>query len=320
MEKLCGHMKRGKGGSKIGYVPRPPYTYEELADISKRYDSVYDFKMGNPSAYAVIIRKGLLDELCGHMTRREKFWTDEELAEVALKYDSIKEFSKKESAAYDRILKRGLLEKLCSHMKREVNRYSEEELAAVAAKYTTYKELIEKDLWAYKAMRNRGLLDKLCGHLKRMGSLTKRKVYVFTFSTGCAYVGLSLNPEKRYLQHIARSKHPTAVYRHIKETDATYEFKILTDWLDVDTAGKAEDNYIKQYAADGWNMLNKDRGGALGGGMSKIYTDKRIREEVAKYEYLRDFRKKSPRLYRFILRNHLYDMYCSHLKRMDIQK
>lgn len=317
LEKLCGHMKRCEWGSKVGDVCRKPYTDEELFEIANRYNSISDFKKEESGAYNAIRHRGLLDKFCAHMDRKIQYLSDEELAAIVKRYDSMNEFRNKEPGAYGRILKRRLLDKLCAHMDRDVNRYTEEELAAVAAKYDNFNDFHNNELWAYRAIQNRGLLDKLCGHFKRRGSLVRRKIYVFTFSDGYAYVGLSLNPEKRYLQHTKRGKHPSAVYKHIQKTGAEYKFSVLTDWLDIDSASKMEDFYIKQYAAEGWKMLNKSRAGALGGQMSKLYRDKAIKTEVAKYEYLRDFRINSSRLYKFLIRNHLLDKYCSHLKRLD---
>ena len=317
LEKLCGHMKRCEWGSKIGEVHRESYTDEELFEITRKYDAIGDFKKKEPGIYSVIRNKGLLDKFCGHMSRKIRHLTDSELEELALQYDNMKDFRTEHPHAYDRMCKRGLVEKFCGHMEREVNRYTEDELAAAAAKYDNFNDFFQSEPWAYKSIRNRGLLDKLCGHFKRSGSLVRRKIYVFTFSDGYAYVGLSLNPKKRFLQHTNHGKRPTAVYRHIQETKAEYEFAVLTDWLEVDAASKMEDYYIKQYTAEGWKMLNKSRAGGLGSGMKKVYSDKFIKNEVSKYEYLRDFRKGSSRLYGYLRHNHLIEKYCSQLKRMN---
>lgn len=317
LEKLCGHMKKCGYGRKIGEVYRAPYTDEELFEITRKYDAIGDFKKKEAGAYGVIRNKGLIDKFCGHMSRKIRHVTDAELEELALQYDNMKDFRTEQPRAFDRMCKRGLVEKFCEHMKREVNRYTEEELAAAAAKYDNFNDFFQSEPWAYKSIRNRGLLDKLCGHFKRSGSLVRRKIYVFTFSDGYAYVGLSLNPNKRFLQHTKHGTRPTAVYRHIQESKAEYKFAILTDWLNVDAASKMEDYYIKQYTAEGWKMLNKSRAGGLGSGMKKIYSDKFIKSEVSKYEYLRDFRKGSPRLYGYLKRNNLIEKHCSQLKRLD---
>ena len=314
LKKLCGHMKRGKGGVEEGYVPRKPYTNEELFEIASKYKSIKDFSKNDASALATIRKRGLFIAYCGNMKSRKR-WTIDALRQLTLDYDNIHNLREDEPGAYNSILKRGLLEELCSHMKRETNRYTYEELAEVAKKYHSLKEFREREAWAYKAMQNRGLLQKLCGHMVHKGGLISRKIYAFTFNDGYAYIGLTLNPERRFRQHTTNGKNPSSVYLHIKETGASYQFKVLTDWLNVKESGKAENYYIKQYASKGWKMLNRQPGGGLGGATGKLYTDKRIRAEVAKYEYLRDFRKGSPNFYRYIINHHLQTKYCKNLRR-----
>lgn len=317
IDKLCSHMKRCDWGSKVGDIHRSPYTDEELFEIANKYDSINEFKKKESCIYSVIRNRGLLDKFCSHMTRKIHYMSEKELQELALQYSNMKDFRTEHPRAFDRMCKRGLVGKLCAHMEREVNRYTDEELAAAAAKYDNFNDFHKNEMWAYRAIQSRGLIDKMCGHFKRSGSLVRRKIYVFTFSDGYAYVGLSLNPQKRFLQHTRQGKRPTAVYRHIQKTKAEYKFAVLTDWLDVDAASKMEDFYIKQHISEGWKMLNKARAGGLGGGMKKIYSDKLIKNEVSKYEYLRDFRKGSSRLYGYLKNNHLIEKYCSQLKRLD---
>ena len=154
--------------------------------------------------------------------------------------------------------------------------------------------------------------------MKRVGNRYRRKIYVFTFSDGYAYVGLAKDPDERYYEHTSGVK-DSPVYKHAKETGAPFEFNTLTDWLDTDAAAQAEDHYIEQYRADGWKMLNKNKGGALGM-MTWLYTDDNIKREVGKYEYFEDFKKGSPRFYRYICNHHLYDRYFSQMKRRKKQR
>jgi hypothetical protein len=136
---------------------------------------------------------------------------------------------------------------------------------------------------------------------------------VFTFSDGYAYVGLAQDPKVRYRQHTTPQKKLSPVYKHIQKTGAVFEFKILTDWLHKDIAGKVEDDYIKRYAADGWKMLNTNKGGSLGGS-TNLYPHERIVQEVAKYEYVDDFMKGSPGFYHYIHNHHLTDVFFANLK------
>ena len=311
-EKLCAHMTR---------ACRLNTPDEELAEIASRYDDYTEFREKEGATYNLINRRGLTKKLCGHMKRkRRKRMSVDDLAEITSKYNVLKEFYDKERPTYDIIHKRGLINKLCAHMKREERTViSDEELAAIASKYDVLQEFYEKEGYVYKEIRKRRLFNKMCGHMKRAGNLFRRKIYVFTFSDGYAYVGLTQNPDYRYWQHTNPLRRSSPVYKHIKETGIEPDFKIITDWLDVNIVGEIEDDYIKQYAADGWKMLNREGGGGLGA-IARLFTGKRIMEEVAKYEYVEDLMKGSPNFWRYIRRHHLFDQYCSQMKRRNNPK
>ena len=305
-DKLYAHMKK--------HATERKYTEEELFEIASRYDTFKEFMEKESAIYQQISKRGLTDKICRHMKRLRPYrYSEEELAEVAAKYDSLTEFIEKEPKIYGTIQRRGLIDKLCGHMDRErVFRFSDEELAEIASKYNDLHEFITKEKGIYYAIKRHGLYKKLCGHMKRVGNRYKRKIYVFTFSDGYAYVGLAKDPDKRYEEHMSGG-HGSPIVPHIEDTGATVEFKTLTDWLDKDEAAKAENDFIEKYKADGWKMLNKNKGGALGM-MTWLYTDENIKREVNKYEYFEDFRKGSPRFYRYVMTKHLYDKYCSGMK------
>jgi hypothetical protein len=245
-------------------------------------------------------------------THTSSAFPDEYLAEVAAKYDTLKEFQEKEMSVYSIIRRRGLADKLCSHMKTERRFLTDEQLSEIAKGCKTRKEFMEKDSAAYTTACARGIIDKICSHMERLGNWAKRKVYVFTFSDGYAYIGLTQDTKRRYRQHVKGERY-SAVHDHIKETGATFDFKILTDWLSPDEAGRVEDDNINKYAAAGWKMLNKIGGGAIGSPRGG-YTRMILERETKKYEYIEDFKEGSPRFYKYIIRNHLYDEFCGHMK------
>lgn len=306
-DELCGHMNTERSRR---------WVKEELADIASKYDNLAEFREKEYRVYYAIIRRGLQKELFAHMKRGHKdYYTDEELAEIAKRYKTHKEFNENDHSALIAIRTRGLYEQLCGHLEFDCSRRrSEEQFAEIAARYDNLKEFLENEKSVYQAMAKRGLHTKLCSHMKRSGGLALRKIYVFTFSDGYAYVGLTDNIERRYWEHINGKKKPTSITKHIKETGATFEFKVLTDYLDKDTASRMECEYIKQYADSGWKMLNIANGGCLGGGSSQFYSDKYIKKVIAKYEYYEDLRIEEQNLVAYLRRNKLFDKYCSHIK------
>lgn len=253
-KKLCAHMKRHTAESM---------SDEELAEVALRYDVAREFREKEPSAYRAIQERGLLKELCGHMQREARDLTNDELGEIASQYDVLKDLREADEAAYILIRRRGLFDELCGHMERGCDSYTDEELAERAQAFKHRIDFWRNDRKAYDIARMRGMLDKICAHMKPLADFTKRKIYVFTFSDGYAYVGLTHNIKERYKSHTTGGGH-SPVYRHITETGASFKFEVLTEWMDIEDVGKLEDDYIKKYASDGWKMLNKMKGGALG--------------------------------------------------------
>ena len=294
------------------------YSEEYLAGVAAKYGTVKEFVEKDSCIYKTIKRYGLFEKLCEHLKyERVPSHSYEELVEIASRYDDLVLFKKEQPRIYSVIYQRGLYEELCSHMKRgKRGNYTDEELAEIASRYDDEKEFYSKCHGVFLAIYKRGLLDTLCGHMKKRGSWYKRKIYVFEFADGCAYVGLSRYPEKRYKQHVCGKKR-SAVFKHIQETGSAYEFKILTDWLEKDDAAKMEERYRKKYAADGWIMLNRVRGGALGASYV-AFPESDIRKVVSQYDDILKFKKGSPKYYGYLRRHNLLDEYCSHMHRVPI--
>ena len=119
--------------------------------------------------------------------------------------------------------------------------------------------------WAYK----HGVLDELFRDVESPGNYNRKKIYVYEFEDGYAYVGLTDDLDRREYQH-KNEKSP--VKDHIAETGLQPERKILSGWLEKDEAQVYEDEMINTYAAAGWKMLNKKKGGALGRKRDLLYT------------------------------------------------
>jgi len=303
LEEYCTHIQRDDRST----------PEEVLAAKAKKYNTFQELIKNDYNTYAIITARGLTDKLCAHMRRIKRYrYKEEELAERALMYDDFHEFSQKEPSVYAAILDRGLADKLCAHMKRRKKyKYTYDELVQISSGYDILQEFYNNEKGAYKAIKRRGLFQELCGHMKRKGDWHKRKVYVFTFSDGYAYVGLSLNPERRFLQHTKDKKSP--VYKHIQETGTKYEYKILTDWIGANIAGEVEESYIRRYSAEGWKLLNKAKGGGLGWSSIDMSHDK-LKKEAAKYHTFEEFQEYSPYCYYYMLDNGMLDAYCKHLK------
>lgn len=305
LDKLCSHMKRG-------YII---HTDGELEEVASKYDDLREFRTKEPHIYKKICTHGLREKLCVHMKSYIKYYTNDELVETAKKYNYREEFIKNDLKAYNTARRRGLLDKICSHMewKRMPHGYwTKERCHEEAQKYKTRKEFSRANKAAVAAASRQGWLDEICSHMKPVGNWFKRKIYVFTFTDGYAYVGLAQDPANRYKQHTIRDKR-SPVLKHIEKTGASFEYTVLTDWVHKDIARKIEDDLIEKYKAEGWKMLNTQKGGNLGA-LSKFYTKDRLQAEADKYDYVDDFRESSPRFYYYITSHHVFEEFCSKMK------
>ena len=100
-------------------MARKIYTIEELAEIASLYHELPVFRKEQKAVYAAIVRRGKVDELCGHMKRNMRDdYTNEELAELARGYNDLTLFRKEHRQPYFAIVRRGKVDELCGHMKR----------------------------------------------------------------------------------------------------------------------------------------------------------------------------------------------------------
>lgn len=194
---------------------------------------------------------------------------------------------------------------------------SKEKCRVAARQCKTRSEFQKRYNGAYNRALKDGYLDEICSHMEIVGNLSKRKIYVFEFEDNYAYVGLSCNPRRRLYSHICDKD--SAVYKHISDTGAKYNFKTLTDWLSYDVAGDVEDDYIEEYRSAGWNMLNRVKGGSLGGLLMNDpstwkYTLEELKLEATKYENRRAFKIGSSKMYSFCYCHGLLDIVCKGMK------
>src|ERR1017187_9405675 len=151
------------------------WTNEMLQEEALKYDTRWGFIEGSSSAYAISLRRGVLDIICRHMERGHKpRRTDSELREEALKYSSRADFKKNSSASYSAAIERGILDEICEGLSRRTYlsgensatfKWTNEKLAKEALKYKTKREFRENSGSASLTASRRGTLDEICAHM-----------------------------------------------------------------------------------------------------------------------------------------------------------
>jgi len=188
--------------------------------------------------------------------------------------------------------------------------WTEERCLEVALKCKTRKEFVEKYSGArYSAVKN-GWIEKCHKHMIYLGNYYKRLIYAVLFPDKSVYVGLTYNPEKRFKNHLVSKK--SSVYKHIKNTGLSPEFKILTKLIDKQEASIKEGVFESNYRKKGYNILNKSKTGVLGGGVTK-WTKKSCHIEALKYNSRYEFKLNNPSAYNASHNSYWIDDITSHM-------
>lgn len=144
------------------------WSTEDLLQVSKQYTRRSDFKAEKNKYYEAARRRGILDQICKHMTKRDKKWSTEKILQEALKYDDRTAFQKACPGAYFGAAISGILEEACAHIprKKKQSKWTESAIKEEAKKYSTRSDFIKGAGRAYVEAKKRGLLDSVCTHMR----------------------------------------------------------------------------------------------------------------------------------------------------------
>lgn len=152
--------------------PRGYWTFERCQEEALKYDTRRAFSEHKPSsAYSVARRKGWLDQICGHMTSKEKpknYWTSERCRAEALKYPTRSAFQKEAGGAYDAAKHNGWFDQICGHMeeiKKSNGYWTFERCQAEALKYKTQSDFQLKASSVYQTIKRNKWSEQICGHM-----------------------------------------------------------------------------------------------------------------------------------------------------------
>ena len=240
--------------------------------------------------YLYGMRKGNGQFVKGHKSVKLFKYTDEDILNEGAKYNSPTDFKKDNGKMYSTAVKRKLT-KLINYKKGfRITYYSDEFLIEKGSTYDNPKQFMDSEPNVYAAAQKRGLLDQVNYKVGYIGNRVKRLVYVYEFSDNSVYVGLTYNDRKRELEHTITGK--TSVSKHMRKTGLKPTKRILSDgYIDSDVAQKMEEDVRLEYQSNGWNILNKVKGGALGGTTLK-WTEEVIRECVKQCSFIEDIGNK----------------------------
>ena len=147
-------------------------------------------------------------------------------------------------------------------------------------------------------------LDDLCSHMVKIGNLYNRCIYVYEFiEYKTIYVGLTFNISVRDRQH--KKNNSSQVNKFAKSKNIKIpKIKQLTEYIDIEKAIELEEDYITKYKNDGWFVLNKAKGGGLGGNKRDISYNKQNCFDIAKnYKSVSECEKENYKICQLIRQN-----------------
>lgn len=241
------------------------------------------------------------------MRRPPNYWTKDRCHEEALKYKTRKEFAKKKRRVYDYAKKMGWLDDISplteSFKKQRPQGYYNFNTCGEHALKCKDKTTFRKEYpQAYSVAQKNGWLQEICKHMECGGRKDLRYVYVFEFNDNHVYVGLTCDLNRRGYEHMSKSKN-SSVKEHIEKTNSSFVFKVITDKpLNLIEVGKFENHIMDAYKKNGWILLNKMKGGGIGGYVTK-WTYNACRTKSLTCKTRTEFKRKYPGAYHAAAKN-----------------
>ena len=271
------------------------WTDEMLDNEARKYSTIKDFRTNSESAYVTASSRGILDRITAHMDR-PKIWTYQEAEDEAKKYKDFRDFSLN-SPAFSVSKRMGWTEDFKKFLPYRIINWTKELASIEASKYQTKSDFKKGSPKAYSAAYNNGWLDDITKHMKPLGNRKNRLVYAYEFPDNHVYVGLTYNKKKREEGHFDLDNPRSQIARHILKTKLTPEYKELSSFMSENEAANLENCTIENYRSQGWIILNKQKGGNLGGCQRTTWTMEKIRDLAKSYKGRSDFKNHHKNVY-----------------------
>lgn len=258
-DSICSHMKRK--------IKIPKWNKENCHIEALKHNTRKDFRLNNQTVYQFARKNNWLDDICSHMIIKFKIpkWTKEECYNEALKFNTRNQFRKNNRNIYNCAWVNNWLNDICSHMPINVIfKWSKEECQKEALKFNTRSKFSLYSSSCYSISIKNGWLNDICSHMIKPNTLLyDRIIYVYKFSDNSVYIGLTKNFKIR--ERNRRKNKNDSVTKHIIKTKLIPEVIFLTEFIPALEAQKLEQFYIDKYRSEGYIILNKYKGGSLGG-------------------------------------------------------
>jgi hypothetical protein len=144
---------------------RQKHTVESLTSEAIKYKTRGEFSKLSRKAYDIAWQRGILDDICGHMSQVLQYHTIESLTEEALKYKTKEDFKKESHNCHGAATRLGIMDAICGHMDILRKDHTIDSLTEEALKYKSRVEFRKLSQSCYVIANRRGILDLICGHM-----------------------------------------------------------------------------------------------------------------------------------------------------------
>lgn len=284
------------------------WTDERIIEESKKYKTPIEFKINAPTAYKKANEKKLIKEMRWLKTDRHKKrgpranhkYTKDVVVSFIQEHKCITyaDFRHINEYAYNQAKKNGWLPELGLIQDNPGKKFwTKKKVFEVARNYSNKTDFEEKEPAAYSWASEYKILDKFDWMKPRNYDERKEEhnstVYAYVDENDkVAYVGLTIDKNSRQKSHKYSSNSAVRKYfgKNIPEPIS------LKDGLTVLESQYYEDYYKKQYANDGYTLLNVAATGKnVGsiGGISKWTSKEKVFEESRKYHSRSEFQREA---------------------------
>lgn len=171
-------------------------------------------------------------------------------------------------------------------------KWTDAALVADASRFLSRTQWCRSSGSAYALALKRGLMGDCCHHMlpSKNAFLNMGCIYRFLFRDGSAYVGLSVNPERRRLDHLSSGP----VHKKIS-SGVAYTFEVVESGLPYNRElGDAETKWLDICKKAGMTILNVNPTGRNFGAINITWTKEKIIQDSMRFSNLRDWRRFSP--------------------------
>lgn len=295
--------------------PKVHWDYDTCYEIAKECSYRSDLKHKCEQAYRTALKNGWINDYTWFVSPNKK-WEYQSCLEESKKYSTRSEFAKKCSGAYHIASKNNWLKEyiwLKNGKKLRLKKYgkwTKEACFEEAKKYKSRGEFAKKNGSSYRNACRFGWIDDYTWLKDERLDLIKDKidcVYAYEFPDfNAVYIGRTLIKRKkdRDREHLY-DRNDAAVKFAIKHKVNVPLPKYLEDNLTIQEGVEKECLWIDIYKELGWTVLNRAKGGSIGGlGKGKTRYTYDICYEVAKgCSYRSELKYKYPQAYKIAFKN-----------------